>query len=134
MSPIENIHYAIGELAFAIASADGKIQEEERKQFHDIVAAELKWKDDSFNISDIIFQVLDKDKSLDSESNYKSALHVLQINSHYLSPELKSIAIIIAEKVAKAFPPITDSENKFLARLKKDIEPLKGDPIYYESK
>ena len=134
MSPIENIHYAIGELAFAIASADGKIQEEERKQFHDIVAAELHWKDDSFNVSDIIFQILDKDKLLDAESNYKSALHVLQINSHYLSPELKATAIIVAEKVAKAFPPITDSENKFLARLKKDIEPLHGDPIYYESK
>jgi hypothetical protein len=76
---------------------------------------------------------LDKNNSLDPETNYLAALHVLQTNSHYLSPELKATALIVAEKVAKAFPPVTDDENRFLTRLKKDIEPLKGDPIYYES-
>ncbi len=134
MNPIENIHYAIGELAFVMASADGKIQQEERKLFHDIVAAEIHHKDSNFDISDIIFQILDKDNLLDAESNYKGAMAILKTNSHYLSPELKATTIIIAEKIAKAFQPVTDTENKFLARLKQDIEPLKGDPIYYESK
>ena len=49
-------------------------------------------------------------------------------------PSSDPIMIIIAEKIAKAFPPITEKENNFLARLKQDIEPLQGDPIYYQSK
>jgi uncharacterized tellurite resistance protein B-like protein len=134
MNPIENIHYAIGEIAFVIASADGKIQKEERQLFHDIVAAEIDKKDGDFDISDIIFQILDRDNLLDAESNYNAAINVLKINSHYLSPQLKATAISIAEKIAKAFPPVTDSEYKFLTRLKQDITPLKGDSIYYESK
>ena len=60
MTPLQNLHSAIGELTYAIARADGNIQKEERKKFHDIVAAELRCKDYDFDISDIIFQILDK--------------------------------------------------------------------------
>ncbi len=42
MSPIESLYYAVGELAYVVASVDGQIKEVERKKFHDIVAAELK--------------------------------------------------------------------------------------------
>jgi hypothetical protein len=35
------------------------------------------------------------------------------------------------EKVAEAFPPVTEGEQGLISRFKKDIEPLKGDPIYY---
>ncbi len=55
MSPIENLHYAIGELAYAVASADGAVQEEERQKFHDIVKAELSKNEYTFDVSDIIF-------------------------------------------------------------------------------
>ena len=55
MTPIENLHYAIGQLSYAVARTDGKIQKEEQKKFHDIVAAELRCKDYGFNVSDIIF-------------------------------------------------------------------------------
>ena|SRR6201986_2419570 len=133
-TPIENLHYALGEIAYAIAAVDGKVQKEEREKFHAIVTAEIRYKDYDFNVSDIIFQILDKDKQLDTEMMYKNALYNIKINSHYLSPELKATILIVAEKIAKAFPPVTDNENKFLARLKEDIEPLVGDPIYYESK
>src|SRR6185436_16813027 len=36
MSPIENLYYAMGELAYSVASADGRVQPEERKKFSDI--------------------------------------------------------------------------------------------------
>jgi tellurite resistance protein len=41
MTPVENLHYAIGELAIAVALADGEIQKEERDQFHKLVETEL---------------------------------------------------------------------------------------------
>ena len=131
MTPLENLHYAIGELAYAVAYADGKVQKEERKKFHDIVAAELRCKDYAFDVSDIIFQILDKDKT-DTETTYKWAMDQVRMNSHYLSPQLKTTFIRVMEKVAKAYPPVTKNEQNLIERFKKDIAGLKGDPVFYE--
>ena len=131
MTPVENLHYAIGELAYAVARADGSVQKEERKKFHDIVAAELRCKDYAFDVSDIIFQMMDKDKT-DSASSYKWAMDEIRLNSHYLSPELKNKFICVMEKVAKAFPPVTVKEQDIITRFKKDISVINGDPVFYE--
>lgn len=134
MTPLENLHYAIGELAYAIAAVDGNVHKEQRQKFHDIVAAEIRSKDYDFNVSDIIFQILDRDKEHDTETMYKSAIHTINTNSYYLSPELKDTFMIVMEKVAKAFPPVTPAEQKLLERFKKDIASINGDPIFYKSK
>ena len=131
MTPIQNLHYAIGELAYAVANSDGKVQKEERERFHDIVAAELRCKDYDFDISDIIFQIIDKDKT-DTPTIYKWAMDEIWMNSHYLSPAMKRTFISVMEKVAKAFPPVTSSEKKLIDKFKKDIEPIHGDPVFYQ--
>ena len=130
MTPLESLHYAIGELAYAVASADGSVQKEERTKFHDIVAAELRCKDYAFDISDIIFQIFDKDKN-DSETTYKWAMDQIRLNSHYLSPKLKKTFIRVMEKVAKAYPPVTISEQGLINMFKRDIAMINGDPVYY---
>jgi len=89
MTPIENLHYAIGEIAYAVAHADGAIQKEEREKFHNIVEAELRNKDYAFDISDIIFQIMDKDKK-DSKSVYDAAMHQIKVNSHYLKSHIEN--------------------------------------------
>lgn len=132
MTPFENLHYAIGELAYAIANADGKVQKEERKKFESIVAAELRCKDYGFNVSDIIFHILDKDHK-DSETVYKWALDQIKLNSHYLSPELKVTFIRVLDKIAKAFSPVTEQESSLLERFKMDIATIHGDPVYYKA-
>lgn len=131
MTPLENLHYAIGELAYAVARADGNVQKEERKIFHDIVVAELFCKDYLFDISAIIFQIMDKDKT-DTAIIYKWAMEDIKLNSHYLSPELKNKFISVMEKVAKAFPPVTVSEQRLIDKFKKDITVINGDPVFYE--
>ena len=83
MTPLQNLHLAIGELAYAIAKADGAIQKEERKKFHDIVAAELRCKDFDFDISDIIFQILEKDKYSDANTSYEWAMKEIKLNSEH---------------------------------------------------
>lgn len=133
MTPLQNLHYAIGEIAYAIAKADGNIQKEEKEKFHAIVAAELRCKDYDFDISDIIFQILEKDK-IDAATSYAWAMNQLRLNSHYLSPELKKKFTTVAEKVAKAFPPIADSELRMIERFNEDIKSLHGDPVYYAKK
>ena len=56
MNQVENLHYAIGQLAFAVAFSDGKIQKEEKEIFEKLVTTELHNNDFNFNVSDgIIF-------------------------------------------------------------------------------
>ncbi len=131
MRPLQSLHYAIGELAYAIANIDGQVQKEERMKLHNIVAAELRCKDYNFDVSEIIFQILDKDKQ-DSETTYNWALKVIKLNSQYLSPELKKTFISVMEKVAKAYPPVTASEQALISRFKKDIADIHGDPVFYK--
>jgi uncharacterized tellurite resistance protein B-like protein len=130
MSPVENLHYAIGQLAFAVAFADGKVQREERERFQLIVVNELKGKDYGFNVSDIVFQILEKDK-VDSDTIYDWAMKEIRTNSHYLSPELKEKFLRVMEKVAAAYPPVTSDENSIISRFVKDIAGINGDPVFY---
>jgi len=133
MTPIENLHYAIGQLAYAIAFSDGSVQREEREKFQSIVAEELENKQFGFSLADIIFQIMDKDKQ-DTETTYQWAMKEIKTNSHYLSPDLKQRFITVMEKVAKAYPPITDEESRVLEQFKTDMADVHGDPIFYQKK
>ena len=133
MEPLQNLHYAIGELAYAVANSDGKVQKEERQKFHNIVEAELRCKDYDFDISDIIFKVMDKDKT-SAEDAYNWAIKQIRTNSHYLSPTLKATFVAVIEKVAKAYPPVEANEIKMIQKFKEEIAPIHGDPIFYNSK
>jgi uncharacterized tellurite resistance protein B-like protein len=130
MTPTENLHYAIGELAYAIAAADGEIQQAERDIFHDIIKTELQHKDVDFNVTDIIFQVLNKQKT-STDYAYDWAMKQIRLNSHYLSPALKEKFIAVMEKVANAFKPVTIDEMRLVEKFKMDIAPITGDPVYY---
>lgn len=131
MTPLESLHCAIGEIAYAIAIADGTVQKEELQKFQSIVAAELRCKDYNFDIADIVFQVINKDKYVDASTAYEWAIKEIKLNSHYLSPQLKATFIKVIEKIALAFPPVTKEESDILEKFKKDIEPLHGDPVFY---
>lgn len=133
MTSTQNLHYAIGQIAFAVAFSDGQVQKEEREKFESIISGELRGKNYDFDISDIVFKILDKEK-YDVETVYHWAMNEIKTNSHYLSPVLKQTFIIIMEKIAKAFPPVNGEESKLIDRFKKDIESVIGDPVYYESK
>jgi uncharacterized tellurite resistance protein B-like protein len=132
MTPLQSLHFAIGELAYAIARADGKVQQEERQAFHNIVSEELKKNNYAFDISSIIFQIMDRDKAKLPDS-YHFALKQIKLNSHYLSPQLKKTFARVIEKVAAAYPPVTAAERELINQFEKDIEPLMGDPVYYNS-
>lgn len=131
-TPVQNLHYAIGELAYAVARADGRVQAEERKKFQAIVEAELRCKDYDFDLSDIIFKIMDKDQH-DSETVYNWAMHEIRTNSHYLSPEMKKTFICVMEKIAKAYPPVTDKDRNIIDRFKEEMEQIHGDPVFYET-
>ena len=129
MTPLQNLHYAIGLIAYAIANVDGKIQKEERTKFHNIVAAEMRCKDYDFDISEIIFKVMDKDK-IDSATAYEWAMNEIRLDSHYLSSKLKATFMKVIDKVAEAYPPVTKEEAEIIRKFRFDIFTIRGDKVF----
>lgn len=129
MTPTENLYYALGEIAYAIAKADGRIQNDEVKKFHTILESELQLAEHSFTVADIIFHIMDKDH-VDAETAYENGLNQMRHYSHYLTPELKLNFLRVAEKIAQAFPPRLHSEQNMIMRLRADIDQLKGDTLF----
>ena len=130
MTPLQNLYYAIGELAYALARTDGMVQKEERQAFHNLINSELENQQSGYTISEIAFQVLDKQNATLPEV-YEWAMREIKLNSHYLSPQLKKAMIRVMEKVAAAYPPVTIGEQLMIDKFEQDISLLEGDPVYY---
>lgn len=130
MSPLQQLYYAIGQMAYAVARADGMVQAQEKKRFHDLIVGELSAHDKDFDISHIIFTIMVKDDAKMPDSYYWG-MRQIRINSHYLSPALKSQFIRAMEIVAAAYPPVTIEERVLIDKFRDDIAPIHGDPVYY---
>lgn len=132
MSPLENLYYAAGELAYAVARADGQVQKEERLKFLEILKSEFGSEGEQ-STGEIIFHLMEKRGHFDPVSVYDMAMKTIRENSHYLSPALKEHFIALLEKVAAAYPPVTAAEHSIVSRFKEDILPMSGDPVYYNA-
>ncbi len=121
MDAVQRIYYAAGLLAYSVAKADGEIQKEEREKLNGILKEEFNNGFADTDISEIIFEILRRDKQ-DFETTFNWAINELKVCSHKLTPEIKSHILVIMQKVAKAFPPVTYSEEQIMNRLEMELK------------
>ncbi|MBI3135417.1 MAG: TerB family tellurite resistance protein [Bacteroidetes bacterium] len=122
MDAKQHLYYALGALAYAVAKADGKVQAEEREKVKEIVNEGIQHEID-FTYTDIIFQLLQKDK-MGFKDVYTWAMHAFETGKYYLTPEVKKQFIAVIEQVAEAFPPADPVERALIARFGEDISKM----------
>lgn len=122
MDAKQHLYYALGALAYAVAKADGKVQNEEREKIKEIVNEGIQHNID-FNYTDIIFQILQKDK-MGFKDVYAWAMHSFETAKYHLTPEVKKQFISVIEQVAAAFPPDDPEERALINRFSADIAKL----------
>ncbi len=120
MDALENLYYGLGQLAYAVAMADGEVQKEEKRRIHDIVVSEVREKESDIDISSIIFDVLEKE-GVDVETAYSWAMDAIRLGDHHLTDIRKALFVAILRRIAEAFPPETIDEKELIERFKKDI-------------
>jgi hypothetical protein len=125
----QNLYYAFGHIAYALAGADGEVQKEEKEKLHHIITEGIKRHGLELNYSEIIFQVLGKDH-IPFDTAYEWGMREMKLSSHYLSEKIKRDLILILHQVAEAFPPETLDEEKLIDRFRKDLAGIKGDPVF----
>lgn len=120
---IQNIHVAMGSLAYAIAKADGVIQEEEKATIKKLAQKEFELSDADNEWISNMFNKLEKDNtSLDDAYNF--AIDTLDANRHDydFTPSVKTKCISFMEKVSESFDGISFEELQVIERFKVDID------------
>ena len=117
----QRIYYALGQLAYVVALADGEIQAEEKKKLHSIITDEIKNHDQDFDYTNIIFNLLG-DEVMSPQDIFDAAFEEINKASYYLTDDMKSDFPAILEKIARASAPITDSEKEWLKQIKDKLE------------
>ena len=129
MDSKQNLYYAFGQIAYALAAADGAIQKEEKEKLHLIVTNGLKDHILEFDYSEIIFLMLGKEH-VDMKTAYAWGLKQFRLSSQYLSEKMKQDFLAILEKIAEAFPPLTMDEKQLIEKFSIDLKEIKGDPVF----
>ena len=122
MEPIENLYYALGQLAYAIAMADGNVQPEEKLALQAILAEEAR-KHGVGEDAEIVFNLMERDET-DAMKSYEWAMNELRRNSHYFIPALREKFVKILERISRAYPPVVEEEKRLLERFKREVKTL----------
>ncbi|MBC7864222.1 MAG: hypothetical protein IAF38_14690 [Bacteroidia bacterium] len=130
MSPRENLYYALGEMIYALSSVDGKIQKTEKDKLHEILTYEFSPEHPPIDYAEIVFKVFEKDH-VSVQQAFDGAKHEFKLNSHYLSPKMKTHFIKVVQEVAHIYPPVTPEEQKMVNEFQAFMTTLQGDPVFY---
>jgi hypothetical protein len=126
MTPVQKLYYALGELAYAVASVDGKVNEESRTKFQDVIETQIQ-ADKDFDISGIIFSVMESGRT-SSAYAYEWAMKQIAQNKSCLTAELMRTFEDVLVGIAKAGNPISIEKAKLVDRYRADILAVKGEP------
>jgi uncharacterized tellurite resistance protein B-like protein len=115
----------LGKLLYAIAKADGKIQEPEVKAIHDLVTTDLapieestdNFGTDAAFFAEFEFEIL-RDQEANKDRAYQKFLEFLKENDKHIGLPLRNLILSSVEKVAEAYHGTEEAEAKLIADLK----------------
>jgi uncharacterized tellurite resistance protein B-like protein len=118
----QNIHMAMGSLAYAIAKADGQIQEQEKEIIRQLAQKEFELNDsDNEWIKNMFLSLEANQTTLEDAYNY--ALDVLEANRFDFDFDqiMKQKCVRFMERVAEEIDGVSTDEQMIIKRFKKDI-------------
>ncbi|GAB4377006.1 MAG: hypothetical protein Kow0075_04850 [Salibacteraceae bacterium] len=124
MDAKQHLFYGLGIICFAVARADGEIQPEERNELREIIE---EWTDryaQDYDITEIIFSILSKSKP-GMDEGFEVGMKHIRLGSEYLNEQLKEHFVYLVEDIARAFPPVTGSEQELVSRFRQELSNIK---------
>lgn len=119
----QNIHIAMGSLAYAIAKADGQIQPEEIETIKKLAQKEFELDNVDTEWIETMFTRLEKDKvSLDDA--YQYAVDTLKANQYEFDfdAEMKNRCMKFMQRTAEAFQGTSNIEQSIIDKFQKEID------------
>lgn len=121
----QEFYIETGRLLYAIAMADGAIQEDEKSKMLNLVRDTLRKLEgsvDAFGTSNAFYTEFELERlidfNVDSRESFDSFIDYFESNRSEMTSDLKSIIIQMAEEVAEAWDAVVAEENAYIIRLK----------------
>ena len=122
MDARDHLFYGFGQIVYAMALSDGQVQSAERDSLHRQMEEGFQKHQIDYTNTEIIFELLDKEKVFTAEETYKEGLKNMKLGGHKMEPHYKGGFINILETIAMSFPPVTIEERHLLDHFKEDLE------------
>jgi uncharacterized tellurite resistance protein B-like protein len=124
----KKLYKQIGVLMYAIAKADGQIQDKEIKAIHQIVVEDLvpieesvdKFGTDAAFFAEFEFEIL-KDRDISAQKAFNKFIEFTKENNKNLSPDMRKLIVASVEKVAAAYRGTNKAEANMIEMLKKHL-------------
>lgn len=123
MNATQKIYYALGQLAYLVALADGKVQESEIRALHKLVINEIKKHNTNFEYSDIIFNVLNEEK-LNPDLIYEFAINELKEASEFITESIKNEILSVLTNIASSYDNVSDEELKVIRNVEEELKKM----------
>ncbi len=126
---LRQFYIELGNLLYAMAKADGMVQEEEIREFYKIVRDELvplEKSTDEFGTDQAFYSEFEFETLLDRNAgvneSFLSFINFLKANKKDVTPQIKELCLNAARKIAEAFGGVDKSEEIFIERLKHELD------------
>ncbi|MFL5731269.1 MAG: TerB family tellurite resistance protein [Cytophagaceae bacterium] len=119
----QNIHMAMGSLAYAIAKADGQIQEQEKEIIRQLAQKEFELNDSDNEWIKKMFANLEENQ-ISLNDAYQYALDVLESNRFDFDFDkiMKDKCVRFMERIAEEFGGVSNDEQLIIKRFKNDMQ------------
>ncbi len=120
---IKEFYVHLGKLLYAVAMADGEVQDEEMQELYKLVISELS-DENMFDQEEVnvFYTEFEFEKLLDNNANkedaYNAFVKYFDENYKNFTPHMKKVTIYAVEQIAKAFDGIVEEELVMIDGLK----------------
>lgn len=121
----KEFYIELGKLVYAIAMADGQVQQEELDTLRNTINTHLAPLEDSMDefgtdsafYTEFEFETL-MDSQADVKSCFESFMQYIENNKNLFTPKFKAACINVIEEVAKAYQGIIPAEKELIDKIK----------------
>lgn len=118
------LFYGFGQVAYATAMADGKVQRAEHDKLLDIIQGSIEAHDIDYMYSGIIFELMEKENVFTKEDAINYGLKNMHLASHKLDENTRACFVDILHKVAEAFDGTTPEELDVIRRFNAKMDEI----------
>ena len=126
---IKEFYIQLGKLLYAVAMADGEVQDEEMQALYKLVISELSdeslFNQEEVNVFHTEFEFEElMDKNASRHEAFNSFLRYFDENYTQFTDQMKKVCVHSVEQIAKAFDGIIPEEKEMINTLKERLKLL----------
>lgn len=124
MEKREYLFYGFGQICYALAMSDGKVQKAEHDDLIKLLKNEFEILDIDFDVLEISFELMFRDGVENSEEAYKNGIKNMETGKKFINSDLTAKFNRILMNVGDSYKGVDQEEMNIIRQFNKDIEQI----------